>query len=401
MMKNKLYIGLALMLAVLVACEDEPGDYFNYEKAFTEITFENYPGFSADFTSLDNVQVTVNSSNEAVNQMQVFRNLQYRGEDGSVVRDRALVTTVDLSGGQGMINLSLDEVIENSGATAENLNELSLDFVAEQGGQSTFRRFDVNVIEPLTIEGPEAGYNDSVATFSYNFLTQNEIVENIEFFTRLNADEEFVSADIIGVNDLTGQGDFLFNLPAERDLPVGSTVTVRSVITTEQGRTFTIDRDVEITALPFGETQTTTISVGQGLNLVDQSTTTAADADIMLDVQGGITGEERLVLRAGGDTGTEFVRVTGGGPSFLGANFQAVRDEFEAVAAEGQAINLIDLSTSPTNAVYIAKLGQVPAGAENDSRRYAIFRVADLLIDDPLEASTATIEYRVKAEGGE
>lgn len=396
MIKNKLYIGLSFMLAFLMACEDEPGDFFNYEKAITEITFENYEGFSADFTSVDNVQVTVNSTNEAVTELQVFRNLEFKNAEGNMVSDRDLVTTVSLTGGQGSLNVSLDEVFANTGATAENLNDLSLDFVADQGGQTTFRRFDVNVVDPLQIEGPEAGYNDSVATFSYNFITVNEVVKNIEFFTRVKGEDEFVSADIVGVNDLTGQGDFLFQLPAEQDLPVGSVVTVRSAITTEQGRTYFVDREIEITPFPLGETQSFTLNAADtsGFSLIDQTDTIPADADIRLDVQGGLTGGERLVLRAGGDSGTEFVRVSGEF-SFGDATFQDIRDEFEAAAVEGESMDLIDLSTSPTDAVYIAKLGQVSADPKEDINRYVIFRVADMTVEDPLEESTATIEYRL------
>jgi hypothetical protein len=392
MMKNKLYIGLALMLAFLMACEDEPGDFFDYEKAITEITFENYAGFAADFTSVDNVQVTVNSSNETVDQMQVFRNLQFTGENGNVVLDRALVTTVDLSGGQGTINISLDEVFANTGATAENLNELSLDFVAEQGGQSTFRRFEVNVVDPLTIEGPEAGYNDSVATFSYNFLTFNEIVKDIEFFTRLQEDDEFVSAEIVGVNDLTGQGDFLFTLPAEEDLPVGRPITVRSIITTEQGRTFTIDREVRVEAVPLGEVQEVTLEADEeGFSFTRQEATTAADADVRLTVRSGVLEAGRLVLEVGENSNTEFVRASEG-VAFEEANFQQIRDEFE----EGEAIDEINLATAPTGAVYIVRLGAVPADPAEDSRRYAVMRVAEQDIADPLEDSTVTIEYRVR-----
>jgi hypothetical protein len=400
MMKNKLYIGLAFMLAVLVSCEDEPGDFFEYGKAFTELTFENYEGFSAEFTDVDNVQITVNSSNEAINQVQVFRNLQFIGEDGSQVSDRDLLGTVSLSGGQGTLDVSLDEVFATTGATADNLNELTLDFVAEQNGQTTYRRFDVDVVDPLTIEGPAAGYNDSVATFSYNFLTQNEIVENIEFFTRLRADEEFVSADVIGVNDLTGQGDFLFNLPAERDLPVGSTLTVRSRITTEQGRTFTIDRKVTIEGVPLGEVQSFTLNAADtsGFSLINQTeTATVADADIRLMIQEEILGDEELVLTVGESSNSTLVQAPDS-LAFEGATFQEIRDVFETAADDNNTMEEIDLGTSPSDAVYIVRLGNVPAGAENDSRRYAIFRVADLLIDDPLEASTATIEYRVKAE---
>lgn len=61
-------------------------------------------------------------------------------------------------------------------------------------------------------------------------------------------------------------------------------------------------------------------------------------------------------------------------------------------------MDLIDLSTSPSDAVYIVKLGNVPANAAEDSRRYAVMRIADVTIAEPLEESTATIEYRVKAE---
>lgn len=396
MIKNKLYIGLSFLLAFLMACEDEPGDFFPYEKAITEITFENYAGFSAEFTSVDNIQITVNSSNEAINELQVFVNLAYINEEGDQDSDRALVGTLPLTAGVGTLDVSLDEVFAETGATVDNLNELTLDFVAEQGGESTYRRFDVDVIDPLTIEGPEAGYNDSVATFLFNYITVNELIDNIQFFTRLEGEEDFVAADIIGINDLTGQGDFLFNLPSEEDLPVGSVVTVRSVLTTQQGRVYTIEEDVEIIGFPLGEAQTFTLNAADtsGYSLIDQTDTIPADADIRLGVRETIIGDRTLVLRPGDDSGTTFVRVSGD-PDFAGATFQDIRDEFEAAAAEGEAMEEIDLSASPTDAVYVAKLGQVPADPEEDLSRYALFRVADLMVEDPLEESTATIEYRV------
>lgn len=400
MIKNKLYLGLALMLAVLVGCQDEPGDYFEYEKAFTEITFEDYPGFSGTFTSLDDIQITVNSSNENVSQLQVFRNISYTDAEGNAVSDRDLLTTLDVSGGQGTLDVSLEEVFEGTEGTAGNLNELTFDFVAEQNGQSTFKRFDASVIRPLTFEGPETAFSDSTVVFAYEAATMNETISTIEFFTRTDQDEDFsaVADETVTINDLSGEGEFEFTMPSGQDVPPGGSAFVRARITTAQGRTFTVDREVEAEAVPLGETQSATLAVNdRGFSLIDQVDTVAADADVLLDVQGGLFGGERLVLRAGGDSNTEFVRASAE-MDFADASFEDLRDEFDAGMAAGETTDLVDLSTAPSDAVYIVRMGNVPAGAAEDSRRYAVMRLVNLTIAEPLEASTATIEYRVKAE---
>lgn len=394
MIKHKLLLGLALMFAFLLACEDEPGDYFDYEKAFTQITFENYPGYTASFTSLDNVQLTVNSSNESVNQIQVFRNAYTAG--GSTVADRDLVGTVNVSGGQGTLDLSLEEILAGTGASPESLSNVALDFVAEQDGQTTFKRFQVNVTPPLTFEGPETGFSDSAVVFTYGAATGNETISNIEFFTR-TGDEEFAATpdESVDINGLAGGGEFEFNLPGEQDAPVGSTVTVRSRITTAQGRTFTVDRQVRVSAVPLGEAQEATLTADQeGFSFTDQEEVAAADADIRLAIQGDLVESDRLVLRVGENSKTEFVRASEE-LVFEDANFQQIRDEFEA----GETMNEINLSTAPTGAVYIVRLGGVPDDPSADSRRYAVMRVVDMNIADPLSDSTVTIEYRVKGEG--
>lgn len=415
-MKNTCIITLIAVAGwFATACEENP-DFFEVEKAPSIITFEGYPAFSGSFATTDDITIPVTATNAG--EIVVERVVDYNvGGDSKTVKE--VLTT--LTGPQATLNTTWDAILATpEGVGLGAIDNVQLDFNVTVGGQSTFKTFDLDFSNPISLgftekvndkdvarAAPTTSFRDSTISVYFNVNTEQTPIEKVDIFTKINESASFGTTPVQtipgGSTDLDKQ-TVTFTFPGEAAIAPDSSFFVQIVATTTNGKTATSVVEVEATEIPFTEegefvlrpaTYALKTDVTDTLNqafdfsqLKKLSTaiiTASPDsADLVLTAD---TVANQLSLEARG--ATDFV-VASSSFGFGDATYEATRDAF---AAGTPVTGLSDITSLPDGQVVIVRIGDV---ADTFSERYAVMQIADIDRGFDVNQSEVTIAYRAR-----
>ena len=417
-MKNT-YILFLLALAGwgIIACEENE-DFFEIEKAPSIITSEGFPAFSGTFSTTDDISIPVTATNAS--EIVVERVVSYtpEGEENPRTIEEVLTT---LSGPEATLNTTPEAILaipESEGAVT--INSTQLDFNVTVDGETTFKTFDVDFINPLTlgyteeIDGedveraaPATSFRDSTFTIYYNLDSSQTPIERLEFFTKINETGTFSTTPVQTV-EVNGQNlpaqSATFTLPGEDEIDADSVYAIQLVATAANGKTATQVVEVQATEIPFTEEgefflrpagyeleTDVTDTLNQAFDFSQLKVLSVAIISDSPDSVDLVVTTDELVETLALETanGTTFV-VADDSFSFEGATYEAARD---AYAADTPLTAISGLVLLPSDQVFIVQIGGV---ADTSSDRYAVMRIADIDRGFDIDQSEVTIEYRAR-----
>ena len=417
-MKN-IYILLLLALAGLgiTACEENE-DFFDVEKAPSIITFEGFPGFSGTFATTDDIVIPVTATNAG--EIVVERVLSYTADDEPRTINEVLTT---LSGPEATLETTWDAILATPEEVGlEAISDVSLDFNVTVDGEETFKTFDLEFTNPLTlgfteeIDGedveraaPETSFRDSTFLVYYNVNSSQTPIERVEFFAKVNESGTFSDTPLqtveVGGTDLDEQ-TATFTFPGEDVISADSVYAIQIIATAVNGNTATEVVEIEATEIPFTEEgefalrpasyeleEGVTDTLSQAFDFSELAVLSSTDiasnpeaVDLVATANDDVLSEG-LNLEAVGST--DFV-VASESFGFDAATYESTRDAFLAGTV---VTTLEDVSSLPSDQVVIVRVGDV---ADTSPKQYAVMRVADVVRGFDINQSEATIAYRAR-----
>ena len=406
---------LILTTGITMSCEENP-DFFDVEKAPSIITFEGYPAFSGSFATTDDIVIPVTATNAG--EIVVERVVTYTVGDDSKTIEEALTT---LTGPTATLNTTWDAILATpEGVGLGAIDNVQLDFNVTVGGESTFKTFDLDFSNPITLgfteevdgedverAAPATSFRDSTFSVYFSVNTEQTPIEKVDIFTKINESASFGTTPVQtitgGSTDLDKQ-TVNFTFPGEDAINADSSFFVQIVATTTNGKTATRVVEVEASEIPFTEegefvlrpatyglAAGVTDTLNQAVDFSELEVITTATinrnpalADMVLIAD---TVAQELSLEARG--ATDFV-VASNAFSFAGATYEAARDAF---AAGTPVTELNDITSLPDGQVVIVRIGDVE---DTFSERYAVMRIADIDRGFDINQSEVTIEYRAR-----
>ncbi|MEQ6166604.1 hypothetical protein AAOE16_05365 [Ekhidna sp. MALMAid0563] len=385
--RNILLAGLVIFTTF--SCKEDE-DLLGFNEASNKITFPDYPGFSATFTTLDMVVLDVEVEGSATS-------LSVTNDDGDDFG------SVSVSGGAGNFTSSL--------AALGNPSSETLIF----GDGETVKRFGLSIVNPADFTSSTSSEVELDSTFSIVFEaeTENGSMDSYDLFLKIgsesawpgtaNASDAFTGSTAIDdsvaftADDATYDiGDSIYY---KVEISAGSlldsiTGYLRVVeVALSQSGTITLrtpDYDVG-----GGETD----SLRNAYNfkafkyMADSVLATDPDsADVMLvDDLGG-----ELDLEAGAGSGTTFV-VADETYSFGSSTYESIRDAYDAGIPSS---SVTDIESLYSGAVILIELGNIPqSGAPAaDNRRYAAIQITGTTKADGGVTSDVTLDYIAPAQ---
>ena len=365
-----------LLLAVAAWACEENEDFLAFEQAASEISFEGYPAYTADFSVLDDVVIPVSAP--GADEIQVIREISYSA-DGATQNINETLTT--LSGPEATLNVPLSQVIANpDNVAAANISSTDLLFQVNVNGQTTYRRFSLDFFNPLTVEAPEETFNDSTITVSYTVDTENAGLGQVEVFLREQADGEFSTTPLETFT--TTEGSLEIAVPVESVTMPGSDIGLQFVVSSTAGASASQTLSIDVLPIPLEDPVAVVLEADGNAIDFSEEDTVASGGDLQL-----ITAGSQLQLQALG--GSDFV-LAEQDFDFAAATFQDVRDAYAAATAQDLVENLADLATGQ---VLIVNLADVAAGSAD---AYAIVSVGELVRGFDIADSELSLEYRVR-----
>ncbi len=406
---------LTLATGIIMSCEENP-DFFDVEKAPSIITFEGYPAFSGTFATTDDITIPVTATNAG--EIVVERVVTYTvGGDSKTIEE----TLTTLTGPAATLNTTWDAILATpEGVGLGAIDNVQLDFNVTVDGQPTYKTFDLNFTNPITLgftqevdgedvdfAAPATSFRDSTFSVYFNVNTEQTSIEKVDIFTKINESASFGTTP---VQTITGGSTDLdkqivnFTFPGEADIAPDSSFFVQIVATTTNGKTATRVVEVEASEIPFTEADFLTLrpaayelaagvtdTLNQAVDFSELEVISTATinrnpalADMVLVAD---TTAQELSLEARG--ATDFV-VASSTFSFADATYEATRDAF---AAGTPVTGLSDITSLPDEQVVIVRIGDV---ADTSSERYAIMRIIEVARGFSISQSEVTILYRAR-----
>ena len=415
-MKNTYIIILIVLTGWLTsACEENP-DFFDVEKAPSIITFEGYPAFFGSFATTDDIVIPVTATNAG--EIVVERVVTYTAGDDSRTIEETLTT---LTGPTATLNTTWDAILATpEGVGLGAISNVQLDFNVTVDGQPTYKTFDLDFSNPITLgfteevdgedvdfAAPSTSFRDSTFSVYFNVNTEQTPIEKVDIFTKINESASFGTTPVQtvtgGSTDLDKQ-TVNFTFPGEAAIAPDSSFFVQIVVTTTNGNTATQVVEVEASEIPFTEANffdlrpasyelaagvTDTLNQAFDFSELEVISTATINrnpalADMVLVAD---TVAQELSLEARG--ATDFV-VASNSFSFDGATYEVTRDAF---AAGTPVTELNDITSLPDEQVVIVRIGDV---ADTSSERYAIMRIVEVARGFSISQSEVTILYRAR-----
>ena len=400
---------------VTTACEENP-DFFDVEKAPSIITFEGFPGFSGSFATTDDIVIPVTATNAG--EIVVERVISYTaGGDPKTIEE----TLTTLTGPTATLNTTWDAILANpEGVGLGAIDNVQLDFNVTVDGQPTYKTFNLDFSNPITLgfteevdgedvdfAAPATSFRDSTFSVYFNVNTEQTSIEKVDIFTKINESASFGTTP---VQTITGGSTNLdkqtvtLTFPGEAAIAPDSSFFVQIVATTTNGKTATRVVEVEASEIPFTEADFFTLrpaayelaagvtdTLNQAVDFSEQEVISTATinrnpalADMVL-VADTVTQELSLEARGA----TDFV-VASSAFNFTDATYESTRDAF---AAGTPVTGLSDITSLPDEQVVIVRIGDV---ADTFSERYAIMRIVEIARGFSISQSEITILYRAR-----
>ncbi len=371
----KLIIALALLAIVGWSCEENE-DFLPFEQAESDITFEGYPAYGADFSLLDNVVIPVSAP--GASEIQVIREISYSANDVTQNINETLTT---LSGPDATLQVSIADIVANpDNVEAANVGSTDLLFQVSVNGQTSYRRFSLDFYNPLSVDAPEETFNDSTIRVKYEVDLVNASLSEVEVFFRDTKDGEFSSTPLETFT--TSEDSLDIVVPSEAVVAPGGDIGLRFVATTADGISATQTLSIDALSIPLADP--VDLALEADGNAIDFSAgdTVATGGDLAVSVVGS-----QLQLEALG--GSDFILVEEGF-DFAGASFQDVRDAY----TEGTPQSVVgNLSNVATGQVLIVRLADATAGSADE---YALVQLGELIRGFDVEDSQLSVQYRVR-----
>ena len=396
------------------ACEENP-DFFDVQKAPSIITFEGYPAFSGSFATTDDIAIPVTATNAG--EIVVDRVIDYTSGGPKTIEE----TLTTLTGPTATLNTTWDAILATpEGVGLGAINSVQLKFNVTVDGQSTFKTFDLEFSNPISLgfteevdgedvdfEAPSTSFRDSTFSVYFNVNTAQTPIGKVDIFTKINESASFGTTPVQtitgGSTDLDKQ-TVNFTFPGEAAIAPDSSFFVQIVATTTNGKTATQVVEVEAVEVPLSEEGEFTLrpatyelkadvtdTLNQAFDFSQLKKLSTAiitafpdSADLVLTAD---TLVNQLSLEARG--ATDFV-VASSTFSFGGATYEVTRDAF---AAGTPVTGLSDITSLPDGQVVIVRIGDI---ADTFSERYAVMRIANVDRGFDINQSEVIIEYRAR-----
>lgn len=371
----KFIVALALLAVAGWSCEENE-DFLPFEQAESDITFEDYPDYTADFSLLDEVVIPVSAP--GASEIQVIREITYSANDATQNINETLTT---LSGPDATLQVPISEVVANpDNVDAGSIGSTDLLFQVTVDGQTTYRRFSLDFYNPLTVEAPEESFNDSTISVSYEVDVMNASISQVEVFLRDTTEGDF--SDMPLETFTTAEDSLEIMIPGEDVVAPGGDIGLQFVVTSADGSTATQTVSIDVLPIPLEDPVTVVLEAdGNAIDFSEQDTV-AMGGDLAVMVMGS-----QLQLQA--LDGSDFV-LADEGFDFEGASFQDVRDAYMDGTPQSVVGNLSEL---PTGQVLIVRLADATAGAADE---YAVVQLGDLVRGFDVEDSELSVQYRVR-----
>lgn len=396
----KLFKNIFWMLVVatvaFTACDEEEDLLANREAA-NDISFPDYPAFSATFTSLDQVVLDVAVEGPATS-------LSVSG-DGQSFGD------VNITGGTGTFTSTL----ANLGLSAGD--DIQLTFTDGE----TRRFFTVSVVNPIafnyTVGSGSSAVNftssttvnlDSAFNIYFEASTVNGTIDNYQVFTKNGKNADYPTAPDVesSVGGTSIEEEALSLIADDASYDIGDTLYYNLVLNAGS-LSASSERTVIVTQVALANSGTVTLltpdyeisdGVTDSLNnafnfsalkvIADSVLADNPDsADIRLVVNMG-----NLSFEAGVGSNTSYV-VADEDFSFASATYESVSDAFAAGMSASSVDNLESLYT---NAVVLVEIGNIPNPGypSSDNKKYAAIQIQNIVKTDGGTTSEVTFEYK-------
>jgi len=373
--QHKFVVALGLMALIGWGCEENE-DFLPFEQAESNITFEGYPAYTADFSLLDEVVIPVSAP--GASEIQVVRDISYSANDATQSINETLTT---LSGPDATLQVPISSIVANpDNVGAAGIGSTDLLFQVDVNGQSSFRRFSLDFYNPLTVVVPEESFNDSTISVSYEVDLVNASLSQVEVFLRESTDGAFSTTPLQTFTTADGELDIV--IPAEVAVAPGGDVGLQFVVTSAAGMTTSQTVSVDVLPITLNDPMALVLEADGNAFDFSEEDTVSMDGDISIAV-----ASDMLQLTTMG--GTDFV-LAEEGFDFATATFQTARDAYMAGTPQ---TSIADLTQVPTGQVMVLKLSDAEAGSAGE---YAVVQLGELVRGFDIEDSQLSLQYRVR-----
>lgn len=372
-MSNSLF-ALLVISGMFFSCEEQK-DFLVQTKAESNILFPDYPGYSASFTTFDNVDLKVKVDGSA-SSLSVKNNA---GKDYGKVA---------IAGNKGAFSKSLSSMGDSTQVLLFSDSKSS-------------RRFSVTAKKAASWikNNSETVYLDSTYQIGVEANTVNGKVEKVEIFTKKGKLAKFgtTAAKTFTPNSLKVKDSATFTAK-KADWAIGDTIYYQVKVSSGSlSETLNkVDKkpaSIVVKAIPLTEKGDVELNPKNAFNfasLAKVDDKTMAKNPEKVDVKLEVTAAGLLNLVTDSNSKTQFVVVNASSLSKF-KSYEAVRDKFTA-GTKVSAIN--NIASLKSDNVYLVKIGNVPVanGEVVDNRSYAAFTVSSFK-NLGADKSTVTISY--------